>query len=70
MAKNTFLYKMIQLRAPMRLPKFGMPMPYLVNVDGIPHAGGIDVRFDDIVRTITWANIAHADRALPAEVGA
>lgn len=67
--KKAFRYKRIVFRSPISLsPVNRMPKEEFVDVDGVPHAGGIDVRFDDIVRTIAWGVIKYADREMPAEV--
>jgi hypothetical protein len=68
MKSPPFRYKVISFRTPMGIPGNRMPKEAIVDVDGIPHAGGIDVRFDDVVRTYAWHRIDYADRSLPAEV--
>jgi hypothetical protein len=62
-----YRYKLIQLRSAERPPNRGMPTDHLTDIDGTPHTGGIDVRYGDVIRTITWGKIAFADRVQPQE---
>lgn len=65
--KQSFRYKTISFRTPMGTPVSRMPRESLVDVEGVPHAGGIDVLFDGVVRTIAWHRIDYADRVWPVE---
>jgi hypothetical protein len=42
MKSPPFRYKVISFRTPMGIPGNRMPKEAIVDVDGIPHAGGID----------------------------
>jgi hypothetical protein len=60
-------YDMIQFRGPIELPgpRGRVRKDRLLNVEGKPHAGGIDIDLDAHVMTVPWGMIIKADRAKP-----
>lgn len=65
--KNSNHYKYINLRRPLPVPGSSVPKDRLLDVDGVPHSGGIDIVIGDNVVTVPWAGIVIAARAVVAD---
>lgn len=61
--KNSNRYQLILLRHQITVPGAPVAKDRLIDVEGTPHAGGIDVVFGDKIVTVPWSGIVSAIRA-------
>lgn len=60
-------YDRILINGTVQRPGKAVGLEILKDIEGRPHAGGIDVDFDGTVVTLPWWKIRQADRAVVAE---